>query len=194
MGGGAQRRARAFSQAHSGLVAAAHARKLLPWVSRLRSAQSGLREARKRSDPDAVVQQLSDLWFWIGRLTGEALAVSEDPQHRRLQLQVLRAVLRAQEEAHRARRFLATRGSGAALQVGRLRGSFWRRGQTFLSDPSFWLVDPLVTHRSLGRWQLDQVLRRRGGPAMRRRWTPVTVPEREALFVRYGAGPGGFAG
>lgn len=96
-----------------GLVEADHARKIKPWISRLEAAREGLREAIGAGDRKATVRQLEDVWFWVGRLTADLLAV-EDPKYDNLRLEAVQAIVEAQRDVATARTLLAQRDVATA--------------------------------------------------------------------------------
>ena len=89
-----------------GYSAAAHAAKLPAWTLRLRAASHGLALAvRRRNRPEAV-RLLEDVWFWIGRITGEAMAAAELRRHARGATRAQAEVQRAYVAIYAARAFL----------------------------------------------------------------------------------------
>lgn len=92
----------------SGLIEADHARKIEPWIVRLRAARDGLREAVQARDRARVLRQMEDVWFWVGRLTAEVLAV-EDPKYDALRLRGAQAIIESQREVATARAAVLSR-------------------------------------------------------------------------------------
>jgi hypothetical protein len=106
-----------------GLVEAEHARKLVPWTARLKAAREGLAEAVARGDRRGAVRGIEDIWFWIGRLTAELLAV-EDPKYNDARMAGAQEIIAAQREVGEARRLLAGEPSSQGLvYVGTLVGA-----------------------------------------------------------------------
>lgn len=92
-----------------GYAPEAHAAKLPPWTLRLRTARQGLDTAVRRRDRSEVLRNLEDLWFWIGRLTGEAMAAAADPRHAQQAAAAGVELQAAHQVVYRARALLLSR-------------------------------------------------------------------------------------
>ncbi len=95
-----------------GYTATQHGAKLPAWILRLRIARRGLDDAVRAGRGADVAAQLADVWFWIGRLTGEGLAASGDPRYADAVSAGIRELHRSYGSALRARALLLRAGQG----------------------------------------------------------------------------------
>lgn len=80
-----------------------HGSKLAAWTLRLRAARHGLDKAVRAGDRRQAAARLEDVWFSIGRLTGEGLAASESAEYADDASAALREVRRSYTAARQAR-------------------------------------------------------------------------------------------
>lgn len=89
-----------------GHIARVHAGKLPAWTLRLRGARGDLIRAVRSRSRRETIRALEDVWFWVGRLTGEALAAVSDPRHGAVAKVAFDEIVKAQRDVFAARRLL----------------------------------------------------------------------------------------
>ena len=81
-----------------------------PWTARLVAGTKELQAAVAARDRPRVVAGLDDVSFWIGRLTCDALAASEDaPENESVLRKAVAATMKARRVIQQARRFLVAK-------------------------------------------------------------------------------------
>lgn len=106
------------SRSSFGLDPKDHARKIHPWVVRIKSATMGLNEALEARNTARVIDGLEDVWFWIGRVVCDTLSAGTDPAHSQVVTEAGVAVMEAYQAAGRARQFLLRRYTGDVVYIG----------------------------------------------------------------------------
>jgi len=139
-----------------GYVSQRHYRKLAPWIARLESATTGLRQDIAANQAGEVLKSLEDVNFWKGRIVCDAFgsnysAWKADPK---LAPSLFKAFRESEEASHAAQRYLLSRrgnppalGSITSAQFQRRQAALRRTLQIYKQP---WFYPTIFTVLALG--------------------------------------------